>query len=71
MTNLAAIAIVKNMLFSMENILKYRKENHDKIQVDEYMLPEALRIVTDLASSKNSTNIIDEITKENRDADKQ
>lgn len=64
MTDLSAIAIIKNMLFSMENTLKYRESKNDKIQVDEYMFPEELRIVTDLASSKNSENIINEITKE-------
>lgn len=66
MTNQAAIATIKNMLFSMENTLKYRKENHDEILVDEYMFPEALRIVADLASNKNSENIINEITKESK-----
>lgn len=39
MTNNNAIAIIKNMLFSMENTLKYREAKHDEVRIDEYMFP--------------------------------
>jgi len=59
-----AIAIVSNMVFSLENTLKYREDNGDIIKVDEYMIPEALRVVLDIAKVNRVSNIVDDIIKE-------
>ena len=69
MDNNQSIAVLKNMLFSLKNTLKYRKEKGDNVMTDEYMLPEALETVLSMAESFNSQEIIQKIiTKDNTNA---
>jgi hypothetical protein len=61
MKELQAIAIVSNVIYTMENTFKYREEHGDKIRIEEYMLPEALHVILDLAKKNNVAKIVDEI----------
>ena len=61
MTDQQAISIINNIVYTSINSLKYRKEHGDVIRVEEYMMPEALRIVMNLASKvlvKDTINTI-------------
>ena len=61
MTDTQSIAVIKNMIFSLNNTLRYRKEKGDNIIIDEYMLPEALENVVSMAEKQNASQTINKI----------
>ena len=65
MTEQQSLATMRNFLFQLENGIKYRLSNGGIVEVSEYMIPEALRTVVELAQVGLGTKVVDDCIKEN------
>jgi len=69
MTEQNAVAIMNNLLFTMENTLKYREDKGESVDVSEWMIPEAMRIVLDIAMGKGDNSVLNAVLRQGKGAE--
>ena len=64
MTEREAILIIENFYFQLKYSLKYREDKGNDVMESEYMIPDALGNVLNVAKRKSVNKIIDDLKKD-------